>query len=145
MPGSHRELTRDHSGRPVIAKFGKFHYLMGFIQREGLHAPVIEDQERDVRQALFIKRIGAGSAGILEGEEEVADTKIADSEAQLAGTPTQCAGEICFADTGGTRKDHALLLLDERAVTEAASFPSNMRRTTFCLSLTMPHGIDPKG
>ena len=101
MPGGDGQLAGDDGGLSAVAILQDLEQVVTGLGIEGLQAPVIEDEEFDLRQALE----PAGDAAVAAGErqflEQARETGVEDRTVVAAGLVADGAGEPGLADDVG--------------------------------------------
>ena len=112
MPFSHRNLSRDQSGRTAIAVVEYFEQVLGLGTGKRVTQPIVENEQMGAgegAQQLGIRAIGSGK---FERLQQAGSTLVADGKFGFAGSPPKSCGKESFASTGCAEYEYIEMTAD---------------------------------
>ena len=100
VPGAHRELACDDSGTTSVTILEDLEQVMAGLGIERLQAPVVEDQEFDLPEALEFTRDPPVATSQREILEQAGKAGVEDRAVVAAGLVADGARQPTFADAG---------------------------------------------
>ncbi len=124
MPGGDGQLAGDDGGLATVAILQDLEQIVAGLGIEGLQAPVIEDEQFDLGEALE----PAGDAPVAAGErqflEQARETGIEDGAVVAACLVPDGAGEPGLADAGRAADRQVVMRIDPLALEERVEEPA---------------------